>query len=306
MKNSSPSYENLFYIDGTGIPGIQNINIDNSVSREPINILGVGHAQPVLSEPLRGQVSFTRQYIYDDPILKLTGDQKINGSLIYSSDFEENEALVIGFTSGYLSRYSISCEINSTPRVDCTFDVFGKIGSGIRNGELDYSGNAPINILGFANQGSIFLSLDQSETNRITSFSQEINITRTPIYDLKQKTNENYYAPVKIITKTPIEISTNFEVEIDDYKTANLMDNLISGIYKNIGISIKEASKKILSIKDHNDEYILDHNDQKIEDGDFVSLYNFDLQSGNLLSESVKSNIDQSLSLSLVFKNYYK
>ena len=31
---------------------------------------------------------------------------------------------------------------------------FGKMGSGVRNGELDYSGSYKTNILGFANQGS--------------------------------------------------------------------------------------------------------------------------------------------------------
>ena len=305
-KNSSPSYEHLFYIDGTGISGVQDLNLSYSASRNPINILGIGHVQPSLSENLTAEISFSRQFIYDDPILSLTGDQSINGSLIYSSDLEDNEQLVIGFTSGYLTKYSVSCSINSTPSTNCTFLVFGKMGSGVRNGELDYSGSYKTNILGFANQGSIFLTLYQSSTNRITSFSQYIDINRIPIYDLKQKTSENYYAPVAVLTKTPIEVSTNFEVDIDDYQTANMMDNLRSGVYKNIGINIRDAKRTVSSLLDHNEESLLDHNDEPLQDAGIVSIYDFEVVSGNLLSESVKTSVDGNLSISLNFKNYYK
>ena len=72
-------------------------------------------------------------------------------------------------------------------KVECTFLVFGKLGSGVRNGELDYSGIHELQNLCFVNQKDIEISLEQSTTNEVTQFSQKYNITRTPIYDLREK-----------------------------------------------------------------------------------------------------------------------
>ena len=97
-----------------------------SVSRKPVNVLGGGHIQPILAEPLQGEVSFTRNYIYNDPLLDLTGDYGV-GSLIYASDLDDNNGQVIGFTSGYLSSYSINAQVGNVPQGGMYFSCFWKI-----------------------------------------------------------------------------------------------------------------------------------------------------------------------------------
>ena len=305
-KNASPSYEHLFYINGTGISGVRDLNFSYNVSRLPVNSLGIGHVQPVLAEALVGEVSFSRDFIYQDPILYLTGDTSVNGSIIYASDLQDSVGQVIGFTSGYLNSYSISASVGSTPTTQCSFTVFGQLGSGVRQGELDYSGSSPINVVGFINQGSINAYVEQSETNRIVDFSQSFAIKRTPIYDLKEKTSQNYYAPTQVITETPIEVDTNFTVEIDDYETANMIDNIRSGVYKKFSLGINLIDREVIGLQDHNSANLKDHDDNVIEGSESSTVYDFLSVSGNLISESVSTSVDGLLTVNLQFKNYYK
>ena len=306
--NASPSYEHIFYIGGTGISGITDLSMSYSVARRPINILGGGHIQPTLAEPPQGEISFTRNYIYNDPLLDLTGDYGVDGSLIYAADLDESEGQVIGFTSGYLTNYSISADVGSIPQVRCTFVVFGQLGSGVRQGELDYSGVHTLPHLCFLNQDNIILSVDQSNTNRITRFSQEYNITRTPVYDLREKTSQNYYAPSQVITQTPVELSTNFTIEIDDYYTANMIDNVRSGVYKSLGVNIRCPIEEgfLDGLLDHDSEFIRDHNNAIIQDdGRGITAYDGNIPaSGNLVSESITTSIDGLLAIDLQLKNF--
>jgi hypothetical protein len=307
--NASPSYEHIFYIGGTGISGIRDLNFSYGVSRTPVNALGVGHVQPVLAEALQGEISMTRDLIYSDPILSLTGDVSIDGSIIYASDLSESSGQVIGFTSGYLTSYSVSASIGDVPTIQTNFSVFGKMGSGVRLGELDYSGVTPTQIVGFLNQRDIEVSIEQSTTNRITQFEQSFNVERVPIYDLKEKTSENYYAPTQIITKTPIEVTSSFTVEIDDFETANLMDNTRSGVYKRINGVIKFPEDNINGLRDHSGpigDFIRDDSNNVIEDAGYKTMFEFASISGNLISESVTTSIDGLLNVNLEFRNYLK
>jgi len=306
--NASPSYEHIFYVGGTGISGITDLSMSYSVARRPINVLGGGHIQPILAEPPQGEISFTRNYIYNDPLLDLTGDYGVDGSLIYASDLNESAGQVIGFTSGYLTNYSISADVGSIPQVRCTFVVFGQLGSGVRGGELDYSGIYELPNLCFLNQDNIILSVDQSDSNRITKFSQEYNITRTPVYDLREKTSQNYYAPTQVITQTPVELSTNFTIEIDDYYTANMIDNVRSGVYKSLSVNIRCPIEEgtLDGLLDHDSEFIRDHNNAIIQDdGRGITAYDGNIPaSGNLVSESITTSIDGLLAIDLQLKNF--
>ena len=43
MKQAVLGYEQQFYVDGTQISGVQNINGSYAINEKPINILGYGH-----------------------------------------------------------------------------------------------------------------------------------------------------------------------------------------------------------------------------------------------------------------------
>ena len=241
-NNASPSYEQIFYLGGTGVSGIRNLSAGYSVGQKQIKALGAGFTQEVISEPLRGDMSMTLDMLYQDPVLGLTGEAPISGTLLYGVELDGAEK-VYGFNTGYLTSYSINCNVQDVPTIESTFAVFGQLGSGVREGELDYSGVAPLQNLGVVNHESVFLTFNGSGTNRAVSASQTYNINRVPIYTLDQKTSEIYYAPSEVLTEYPIDITTNLTIEMDDYETANMIDNIRSGNYQTLGVEIRLGAK---------------------------------------------------------------
>ena len=315
-KNASPSYEQIFYLGGTGISGIRNLSAGYSVGQKQVRALGAGFVRDVIAEPLRGEMSMTRDLLYNDPVLKLTGEAPVSGTLLYGVEIGRGDEKVYGFNTGYLTNYTISCEVQGVPTMDTTFAVFGQMGSGVRKNELDYSGTAPLTTLGFVNHESVFLTFNGSGTNRAVSVSQSYDITRAPIYTLDQKTDLSYYAPSQVITEYPIEVTTNLTIEMDDYDTANMIDNIRSGIYHTIGVEIRLGRNEEtldgnatsgpnivpasveLCLQDDAGECLGD-------DGDGVTRYEFLSTTGHLVSESIESSIDGVLSVNLEFKDYY-
>jgi hypothetical protein len=313
-NNASPSYEQIFYLGGTGISGIRNISAGYSVGQKQIRALGAGFVKEVIAEPLRGELSMTRDLLYQDPVLGLTGEAPISGTLLYGVELDGNEK-VYGFNTGYLTNFTINCDVQSVPTIDTTFSVFGQMGSGVREGELDYSGTAPLSNLGFVNHEAVFLTYNGSGTNRAVSVSQSYSINRAPIYTLDEKTDLSYYAPSEVITEYPIEITTDFTIEMDDFATANMIDNIRSGIYETIGVEIRLGKKAdtldadvvkplgseptgMLCLQDDTGECLGD-------DGDGITRYEFLSTTGHLVSESIETSIDGVLSVNLQFKDYY-
>ena len=307
-NNASPSYEQIFYLGGTGVSGIRNLSAGYSVGQKQIKALGAGFTQEVISEPLRGDMSMTRDMLYQDPVLGLTGEAPISGTLLYGVELDGAEK-VYGFSTGYLTSYSINCNVQDVPTIESTFAVFGQLGSGVREGELDYSGVAPLQNLGVVNHESVFLTFNGSGTNRAVSASQSYNINRIPIYTLDQKTSEIYYAPSEVLTEYPIEITTNLTIEMDDYETANMIDNIRSGNYQTLGVEIRLGAKAEtldghavvgdkLCLQDNNGDCLGD-------DGDGITRYEFLSTTGHLVSESIESSVDGVLSVNLEFKDYY-
>ena len=307
-NNASPSYEQIFYLGGTGVSGIRNLSAGYSVGQKQIKALGAGFTQEVIAEPLRGEMSMTRDMLYQDPVLGLTGEAPVSGTLLYGVELDGAEK-VYGFNTGYLTSYSINCDVQDVPTIESSFAVFGQLGSGVREGELDYSGVAPLQNLGVVNHESVFLTFNGSGTNRAVSASQSYNINRIPIYTLDQKTSEIYYAPSEVLTEYPIEITTNLTIEMDDYETANMIDNIRSGNYQTLGVEIRLGAKAEtldghavvgdkLCLQDNNGDCLGD-------DGDGITRYEFLSTTGHLVSESIESSVDGVLSVNLEFKDYY-
>ena len=81
--NASPSYEQIFYLGGTGVSGIRDLSASYSVAQKQMRILGAGFTREVIAEPLQGEFSMTRDMLYNDPVLGLTGEQPISGTLLH-------------------------------------------------------------------------------------------------------------------------------------------------------------------------------------------------------------------------------
>lgn len=310
-NNASPSYEQIFYLGGTGVSGIRNLSAGYSVGQKQVRALGAGFVREVIAEPLQGELSMTRDLLYQDPVLDLTGEAPVSGTLLYGVELDGAEK-VYGFNTGYLTSYSINCDVQDVPTIETTFAVYGQLGSGERERELDYSGTAPLQNLGVVNHESVFLTFNGSGTNRAVSVSQDYNINRVPIYTLDQKTSETFYAPSEVVTEYPIEITTNLTIEMDDYQTANMIDNIRSGIYETIGVEIRLGRKEETLDGDTvipagtGELCLVDHAGECLgDDGDGVTRYEFLSTTGHLVSESISSSVDGVLSVNLEFKDYY-
>jgi hypothetical protein len=317
-KNAVPSYESKFFINEYGISGIRDWDANYNVSQQTVNALGAGFVRNVYDAPLQGQLSLSRDIIFNsDPILSYTGEEAVSGTLIYDTYLDGGGAKVFGFDSGYLTDYSVSCGVGGVPTVNSSFVTFGRFGSGARGGELDFSGDTPLDgsrgFLAFANQGSIQCGFNQSGTNRVTQVSQAYSIEREPIYTLSQKTASDLtggagFVPTEVITHYPIEVTTSMTVEVDDFETANIMDTIRSGHYETIELTINQAYQGIQPL--NGDAVVggtlalLDDSSNQLKDNGYQTMYKFHSVTGQLVSESISTSIDGTLSVDLEFKDF--
>jgi hypothetical protein len=210
----------------------------------------------------------------------------------------------------------VNCGVGDVPSVDCSFVSFGRFGSGIREGDLDCSGQAPYSAVNFqkeyfafANQGSIECGLNQSGTNRVVQAAQSYTIQRDPIYDLSQKTASDLtggagFVPTEVLTNYPIEVRTNFTVEVDDFETANIMDTIRSGHYETIQLKINKSLAGLLPLLDNVGGSLQDSVPEDLLDNGRRTLYNFRSVTGQLISENISTSIDGVLSVNLEFVDF--
>jgi hypothetical protein len=327
-KNASPSYEQRFFMEssawefGQTVSGITDWNASYNIPQQRADILGAGFTQSVYAGPLEGSVSFTRDFVTrGDPVLDLTGEFPVSGSLIYAPQLEEGTEKVFGFSSGYLTSYEVNCAVGGTPTVNCSFTTYGRFGSGIRGGDMDFSGSEPLlpRSITFANQGSITCGLAQSGTNRVTQVAQSYNINRQPVYALLPKDSTTLtggagWGPVEVVTNFPVELTTNITVGVDDFETANIMDTIRSGHYESISLNIESATREVESLEAVNSPsvggsiYLEGKNAAGavgfLEDNGVRTMYNFNSVTGQLVSENISTAVDGSLSVALEFKDY--
>ena len=321
-KNAVPSYESKFFIDEYGLSGIRDWEASYSVPQQTINAFGAGFVRNVYNGPLQGNLSFTRDMIFNsDPVLSYTGDAALSGTLIYDTYLDKGTEKVFGFTEGYLTNYSVRCGVGDVPTVDSSFVSFGRFGSGIRGGDLDFSGNKHLDtsrgaVVGFANQGSIRCSFGQSATNRVTQVSQSYGIEREPVYTLNQKSFSDLtggagFTPAEVITHYPVEVTTNMTVEVDDFETANIMDTIRSGHYETIDVKVDQHYKGSQDLDGNRvipattgTLFLADSFGNSLKDNGTTTMYNFHSITGQLVSESIDTSTDGVLSVNLEFKDY--
>jgi len=134
-------------------------------------------------------------------------------------------------------------------------------------------------------QGGIVLSCDGSRTNRITSFSHTVELPREPIYALPTAATSDllgddvkWKMPAQVDLIYPLESTTNFTLEIDDYETKNLYGALT-------GIHIHPV-------------------DITINDDSGNEIIKFDLSKSRLISESFSSDVGGAITVNLTYKKY--
>ena len=284
MKSASLSYEQNFYVNGTGLSGVQSINGTYGVTERPITVLGYGHVDNTLDGPLEGSFSIDRTLINEDTLLNLTGDNRPFSGVISYNTYGSVHTGSFGFHSGYLTSYSLSCEVGDLPSVRTDIAVYGDLGRGLLSAsESAGAGSASLSDKSIdpPNQGTISITCDELNTasNRITSISHQIDCNRQAVYALATSASDTKAQyPVQVDLMYPLEQTTTLTLEIDDYETKNLYDYL-TGVYTgNVNIDI--------------------------DGNNGTDLVDFDLKNARMITESFSSSVDGVATVNMTFKKY--
>lgn len=225
-----------FFLNNSEVFGVQSANIQYQTNLVPLKHLSIGCVQATWQGPQLGKASVSRLVIDTEPFINYTGTLGFNGYIIQNKkDTFKN----FSFTSGYLSSYNSNCAIGEIPQTSVNIDIFGNVGqisyseSPETSKDFDYieTGNSLIN-LKITQPGSIELDLDDFNTNRILSYSLNINCPRNPIYFLGSR------FPNAVETNWPLEVNVIFQFDIDDYTPKTLRDFPCNPKVKNLSLSL--------------------------------------------------------------------
>lgn len=302
MKNAILNYENTFFLRGTALSGVISVDGSYNIDYKPINVIGQGFTKQVVASVPVAELSLSRYLVNNDPVLILTGEKNnfsavpVDGGLFYKNKY-------FAFQNGYLKSVGIKCSVGDIPQIESSFDIFGNIGP-----NFDPSGN------GFA--GSVFvpqvknitITCRNSTTNRVKDFSINFTKNNLPIYALLAS---NSQIPVEVNTVGPIEVDTSFTLDVDDYQTKQLFDDLNSNGITSFTINVNGTILNDLPLTDHNGVALQAINSSVLTDlfsflkiEDSVPLFNFTNSNAIIQSEQVSSSADDVLGVKLSYKTY--
>jgi len=118
------SWKHKLFLDGAEIEGIQNIEFNAPIPIQNYDYLGFSPV-PLFNGNKVANISITKQIFADDIIFSYTGSSGFNGLILENNQFNVNN---LGFTSGYLTNYSINVQKNQPIEASCNFAIFGNYG----------------------------------------------------------------------------------------------------------------------------------------------------------------------------------
>jgi len=264
-KNAVLNYEQQFYLSGIPLSGVTSLDGGYSIDESSVNIIGKGHTYPVARGPLVGNFRISKYYIGNEPLLNYTGDNAISGSINYYNESKPN-VKNFGFTSGYLTEYSVSAGIGRIPETRSS--MYGDIGSGI-----NASGSNSHPKIEIPNQGSISLNATGYQTNRVTDFTYTLRIDRSPVYKIGDP------FPVQVDRTFPLTQEATFSLDVHDFEVNKIQEYLISPKQQTINLEFKNPI-----------------NSSKIE--------SFTINKARLLSQSIRSSTNDVLKVQLRYIGY--
>jgi len=190
--------ENKIFISGRELLGVENVNLNYSNSYSASRFLGMSRSHSLVMNDVQKSVSFSRYLIYNDPLFSSNPALPISGSINYNGSG-------YGFTSGFLTEYSVNCAVGAVPNVNAAMSIFGEMRTGI-----NASGNATQPTIYIPNQGSISLVCDNATTNRVVGFDYAIKYLREPIYSIGSR------FPVDVFSMPSIEYTASVQLDVDD------------------------------------------------------------------------------------------
>jgi len=214
--------QQLVFLNNTQLNGIQSFSASYSLNEQPLKFIGGIHTPNILvpNGPQQGNASINALLIDNDPFVGYTGQSGFNIIVLNSrNNISGNYSL----TSGYITSYSSRCGIGEIPQMAVGITVLGDIGR-LNSGEsmafsgqlVDIQNGISEFIPKIAGPGSIEISLNDFNTNRVMSYELNIETPRNVIYAIGNR------RPTRVEINYPIVVNALFEFESDDYRPNNL------------------------------------------------------------------------------------
>lgn len=297
MKNAILNYENIFYLDGQAISGVISVDGSYSINYAPINTIGVGYNKQVIADVPTAEFNVSKYLVYNEPFLNYTGQKNDLIAPSFAGSINYNNRS-IGFQSGYLNSFGLSCSVGDIPQTSMGIQIFGDIGSG-----YSASGTRQTRYITVPQVKNITITCSGSSSNRITNFDYSINSPKKPIYILQSSNN---YIPYEVLCDLPVEINVSFDLEIDDFQSRKLYEQLNSDIDSSFSLSIIGAvlQDQNLSVGLNQDLSVGADDLVVARTSVGVSIFNQSFNNVKLVSQEFNSSADQVLSVKLNYKGY--
>jgi hypothetical protein len=198
MFGTRLNYDCDFFVSGQRLSGIQNLDIAYSNSAVVTKPLGYVEGTTTIAGPTQQSVSLNRYFIYDDPIYNYTGDTNMSGSIEYGG-------ISYGFQSGYLTSYSVNAAVGTVPQVNANIVVYDEMRSG-----YSASGNVAHPTIDVPTQGSMSITSDWTNSNRVIGMDYSVSSNRKPYYSVGSE------APIGVAFLPPLEITASVQYDVDE------------------------------------------------------------------------------------------
>jgi len=300
MATAFSNYNQTVFLNNQKLQGVTSVDGGYTVTHKPINIVGKGVVNQVVSEIPQADFSITRDLTFVDTLQWYTGSNRsFHGSINYGNR-------IFGFNEGYLTSYSYSVEYGETPISTLGITVFGNMGSGSHDAtkisNLNASGDATRFIPKIPRPSDITLSCSGSESNRIKRFNVDVEIPRNPIYAI------NNLAPVDVHIAYPVSVSTSFVMEVDNFNARRIYDYLSNDTtgFDSFSIDVKGIVYDPVEMK------AVDNQNLTLPDGTQLNfmgedtysvsqLWQFNSSNTKLVGQRISSSADSNMEVELSY-----
>ena len=202
-----------FYLNNSIVSGIQSLdvsynnNIDSSLAIQDSN------SNYFISNPIAANLNIEYLLSEKDRFISFITGNSFEGKVEYGNKF-------FTFSSGYLTNYSLNYKLGQYPNVNIKGIIFGELGNNF--GVFEYIPNK-LNNFTIADNCYADLNLNEINSNRLESFSIEVETVREPVYTIGN------YLPDDVIIRYPIDINLNLNFSISEYNQQKVT-NIFTGI----------------------------------------------------------------------------
>lgn len=210
----------------TGKLMVDSISIQNNFGSTTNRYIGIGikNEHQIPNSEQFSDVSLNGYLIDSDPFIQHTGQQPVNIFILKDKNAPNNNFCLI---SGYLTSYSAQFGINQIPQISTSFKFYKNSGpinmnalDNISSGQLNnISNNTYAEVpsgLEIPYGSSLSLTLDEYSSNRVQEFNINLNINRTPVYNIGTR------YPRRVDLLYPIEARCSFSFESGPFSGINL------------------------------------------------------------------------------------